>query len=301
VTTSRRKPTKATTAKAPAKKATTAKATTAKATTAKATAEKATTKATAKKAAKKPAPRKATTRSTVAKQAAAAELLPAAMAGEAGDALVLTGPPGLLRATVSVENAVDQRVAVRGLTLHRAGRRDVTGSGAAVIAPGATAQVPVSFRLQADTAPGDYTAEVEVGGVRREALLRVEPDLTMRVSPRRVLAEVGRSEVTLTVSNDGNLVVPLAAVVRARTDDGGPRHGPDLVHRAGTGDRGPAAGPDVSLTLAAATTIAPGSTAVLQAQLTVPTELDPTRRHTARVPVGTADLDVTILPRDPSE
>ena len=286
MTTSRRKPTKATTAKATARKGASTKAP---------------AKATAKATAKKAAPRKATTRSRVAKQAAAAEPLPAAMAGEAGDALVLTGPPGLLRATVSVENAVDQRVAVRGLTLHRAGRRDVTGSFAAVIAPGATAQVPVSFRLEADTAPGDYTAEVEVGGIRREALLRVEPDPTMRVSPRRLLAEVGRSEVTLTVSNDGNLVVPLAAVVRARTDDGDPRHGSDLVLRAGTGDRGPAAGPDVTLTLAAATSLAPGSTAVLQAQLTVPTELDPTRRHTARIPVGTADLDVTILPRDPSE
>ena len=34
--------------------------------------------------------------------------------------------------------AGEQRVAVRGLTLHRAGEQALTGAGAAVIAPGAT-------------------------------------------------------------------------------------------------------------------------------------------------------------------
>ncbi|MEP6855621.1 MAG: hypothetical protein ABJA33_09145 [Pedococcus sp.] len=144
--------------------------------------------------------------------------------------------------------------------------------------------MPVAFRLEQDTPPGEYPAEVEVGGVRRQALLRVEPDLSMHVSPRRTLAEVGRHAITLTVANDGNLTIALAAVVRARTDDGGPDPGPDLT-----------------LTLTAATTASPGSTTVLQGHLTVPVELDPTRRHTARIPVGTADLDVIILPRDPSE
>ncbi|MEO6413871.1 MAG: hypothetical protein ABIO48_14885 [Pedococcus sp.] len=208
------------------------------------------------------------------------------MAGTAPapDRIVLTGPPSLLRATVSVENAVDQRVAVRGLTLHRSGQQALAGSGAAVIAPGATAELPVSFRLEPDTPPGEYAAEVEVGGIRRQALLRVEPDLSMHVSPRRTLAEVGRHELTVTVANDGNLAIALAAVVRARTDDGGPDPGPD-----------------VTLTLSAATTVAPGTTTVLHGHLTVPAELDPARRHTARIPVGTADLDVIVLPRDPSE
>jgi hypothetical protein len=213
------------------------------------------------------------TRATAAKQPAAGTI-------------VLTGPPSLLRATVSVENAVDQRVAVRGLTLHRTGREALAGSGAAVIAPGATASLPVSFRLEPDTPPGEYAAEVEVGGIRRDAVLRVEPDLSMHVSPRRVLAEVGRTALTLTVTNDGNLTIALAKVVRAHTDDGSPD---------------PDAGPDVTLTLTAATSIAPGGSTVVEGDVMVPDQLDPTRRHTARIPVGTADLDVIILPRDPSE
>ncbi len=228
-------------------------------------------------AAKKSAP--------VPKPAAAPKALPgAARAATAADTIVLTGPPSLLRATVSIENAVDQRVAVRGLTLHRSGQQALAGSGAAVIAPGATADLPVSFRLEQDTPPGEYAAEVEVGGIRRQALLRVEPDLSMHVSPRRTLAEVGRHELTVTVANDGNLAIPLAAVVRARTDDGGPDPGPDIT-----------------LTLSAATTVPPGTSIVLHGHLTVPAELDPARRHTARIPVGTADLDVIVLPRDPSE
>ncbi|TPG15009.1 hypothetical protein [Pedococcus bigeumensis] len=256
----------------------------------------------------------ATKPATAAKKAgatkASAARKPAAQTPPQGsdgaDVIVLTGPPSLLRATVSVENAVDQRVSVRGLILHRSGQQALTGSGAAVIAPGATADVPVAFRLEQDTPPGEYAAEVEVGGVRREALLRVEPDLSMHVSPRRILAEVGRQAVTLTVTNDGNLTIPLAAVVRARTNDGGAvvrAHIDDgsAVVRAGTDDGGPGPGPDVTLTLTATTTLAPGSTTVLQSHLTVPAELDPARRHTARIPVGTADLDVIILPRDPSE
>ena len=231
-------------------------------------------------------PAKATPAKATPAKATPAKATPAKVtaAQPSSDAIVLTGPPGLLRATVSVENAVDQRVAVRGLTLHRSGQQALAGAGAAVIAPGATAQVPVSFRLEPDTPPGEYPAEVEVGGIRREAVLRVEPDLSMHVSPRRVLAEVGGSAVTITVTNDGNLPIPLAAVVRARTDDGGPDPGPD-----------------VTLTLTDATTAAPGTTSVLRGSLSVPDQLDPTRRHTARVPVGTADLDVIILPRDPSE
>ena len=230
-------------------------------------------------------------RSSAAKSAAgrtprksAARTSAAATDSASADAIVLSGPAGLLRATVSVENAVDRRVAVRGLTLHRRGQDALTGAGAALIAPGATAHVPVSFRLEPDTAPGEYAAEVEVGGIRREAVLRVEPDFALHLSPRRMVAGVGSTSVTLTARNDGNVPIPLATVVRARTDDGGPDPGPD-----------------VTFTLTEATTVAPGTTTVLRGSLGVPEELDPTRRHTARVPVGTADLDVIILPRDPSE
>lgn len=222
---------------------------------------------------------KTTERSQVKAPAAAARAGPELVEG-----IVLTGPPGQLRATVSVENAVDQRLAIRGLALHRPGHEAVAGSAAAVIAPGATAQVPVSVRLDPGTPPGDHVAQVEVAGLRREVVLRVEPDLALRVSPRRILAIEGEQELTLTLSNEGNVAIPLAAVQRARTDDGGPDVGPDVV-----------------LTVTDPPVVEPGMALRVPATITVPSGLDTTRRHTARVPVGTADLDVIILPRTASE
>ena len=93
-----------------------------------------------------------------------------------------------------------------------------------------------------------------------------------------------RANAKVTVVNEGNVPIPLAAVTRARTDDGGPDPGPDVTLRV--------ADPPV---------VDPGTTVTVDATLSVPDELDPTRRHLARVPVGTADLDVIVLPRTASE
>ncbi|QGN58456.1 hypothetical protein [Nostocoides sp. HKS02] len=198
--------------------------------------------------------------------------------------LLVAGPPSQLRTTVTVENTAGQQVAVRAAALHREGESVVPGGVAALIPAGATATVPVSFAIAPGTPPGEYAAEVEVGGTRRAAVVRVEPHLSMHVSPRRVLAEAGRQAIDLVVSNDGNLDVTVAALARARTDDGGPEPGPD-----------------VSLALDDAVVVAAATQVSTTAHLEVPAGLDPTRRHTASIPVGLADLDVIILPRTGSE
>lgn len=196
---------------------------------------------------------------------------------------VLTGPPGQLRTTVTVENTADRQVAVRAAALHGLGEVPVPTGVGAVIPAGATVTVPVSFSVDPATSPGEYAAELEVGGIRRPAMVRVESHLAMRVSPRRVLARPGRQDVELEVTNEGNVDVTVAALARARTDDGGPDPGPD-----------------VSLVLDADVIATASSTVSATGHLEVP-DLDPTRRHTARLPVGLADLDVIILPRTASE
>lgn len=200
------------------------------------------------------------------------------------DPIVLTGPPTRLRATVTVENTSDARLTVRGSALHLEGGRVATGTAAALIGPGTTASLPVVVPLDPLTSPGTYAAELEVSGARRAAVVHVEPHLSLEVSPGRILAVPGRQSVTLVVANHGNVAMPLAARVVARTDDGGPEPGPD-----------------VTLVFKAAVTVEPGGSATLTGRLEVPSTLDPARRHTATLPVGVADLSVIILPHRPSE
>src|SRR6478736_6877641 len=202
---------------------------------------------------------------------------------EPDDAVVLAGPPGRLTATVTVENLTADRLVVRRPTLHLDGEA-VTGAASAIIRAGRTVEVPVVVPLPATTPPGRHDAEMELGGVRHRVVVDVAPHFSLELSPRRVLAVEGSQDVALVVTNTGNVRMPLAAVTMARTDDGGPDPGPDVV-----------------LTLDAPVVVEPGGTVTLAARLEVPAGLEAARRHTASVPVGTADLDVVILPRDRSE
>jgi hypothetical protein len=201
----------------------------------------------------------------------------------AEDVIVLAGPPGRLMTTVTVHNASDDRLVVRQPTLRLEGTA-VTGAATAIIAPGATAAVPVAVPLDPSTPPGRLEGEMELGGVSRPVVVEVAPHLSLDLTPSRVLATPGRQELTLVVTNTGNVRMPLSSRAVASTDDG---------------DGEP--GPEVALVLEAPVLLEPGQRATLTARLEVPQELEPARRHTATVPVGIADLRVIILPRDTSE
>ena len=196
------------------------------------------------------------------------------------DPLIFSGPPGRLRADVTVANTGDRGLAIRGVTILREGSADIDAQAAALVPPGTTTSMQVSVPMDPGTSPGDYPAEVQVAGIRRAAVLRVEFELAMRITPRRLLAEPGTHDVSIVAVNEGNVDVPLATVTRGRTSDGGKEPGPD-----------------VTLTLDAPVVLPVASTVTLHGQLEVPPSLEPTRRHTASVPVGLADLEVIILPR----
>ena len=196
------------------------------------------------------------------------------------DPIIFSGPPGGLRADVTVANTGDHRLAVRRLTVCRDGSADVDIQVAAIVAPGTTASMPVTVQMEPGTSPGDYPAEVEVAGIRRAVLLRVDTQLSMHITPRRLLAEPGTHDVSFVAVNEGNVDVPLASVTKARSSDGGKEPGPD-----------------VTLNLRAPVVLAAASTLTIHGRLSVPPSLEPTRRHTASLPVGLADLEVIILAR----
>jgi len=70
------------------------------------------------------------------------------------------------------------------------------------------------------------------------------------------------------------------------------------VTKGRTSDGGKEPGPDITLTLKTPVILAAASTVTVHGRLSVPPSLEPTRRHTAKVPIGLADLEVIILPRN---
>jgi len=216
-----------------------------------------------------------------APKATATRKSPAKRIEKEQEPLIFTGPPSRLSADLTVANTGDRRLAVRGVTIVREGSVDLDVQAAALVPPGATASLQVRLPMDPGTSPGDYPAEVHVAGIRRTAVLRVEPELAMRITPRRLLAEPGTHGVSIVAVNEGNVELTLASVTKGRTSDGGQEPGPD-----------------VTLTLKAAVILAAASTVTVNGRLRVPPSLEPTRRHTAKVPIGLADLEVIILPRN---
>jgi hypothetical protein len=193
----------------------------------------------------------------------------------------LRGTPRRLDATVTLQNSTDHTVTVRSATLRGADLPTTTATVGARLQAGATGAVPVSVSLPPSTPPGAYAVELEVAGVAREALLQVEPELDVQISPHRLLAGTGSQPVTVRITNQGNVPVPIASVLRARVWTNGVVD--DL---------------DVTLTLDAPLTVQPGLAVDATGRLVVPDTLDPTRRHQARIPLGTATLVVLVLPHD---
>ncbi|HEX2704603.1 MAG TPA: hypothetical protein VHM65_02500 [Candidatus Lustribacter sp.] len=167
----------------------------------------------------------------------------------------------------------------------RDGHPGVAGQASALIPPGATEQVDLTIPMDPYTEPGEYAAQLDVGGVLRPVVVVVEPELAMRVSPAKVLAGPGRTSLELVVRNDGNVAIALAGTTRSWTvpsGKGDADHGPEVTLRLGADDL----------------VLEPGGMVRVTATLEVPEDLDREHRHESRVPLGLADLTVLVLPRD---
>jgi hypothetical protein len=196
---------------------------------------------------------------------------------------------------------------VRGGVLHLAGHEPIRVPIAVALRPGTTTVAPLRIDLGPAWPAGEVAGELEVGGTSVPVTLLVEPAIEVDVSPGQVLCAEGRSTVELTVRNDGNVAIPLAARTRGRL----------LPHDADRRAESPGSGaaptraprdlagqepdPQAQCRLDEPVLLAPGDSRRLTVHLEIPTGLDPTRRHRAVVPVGPADLLVTVLPTDPRD
>jgi hypothetical protein len=199
--------------------------------------------------------------------------------------LVLAGPPQSVRGRITLTNTGNERLVIRGATIHLPGREPVSVPMTALVGPGASTEAVVSADLGGGWPAGSLRGELEVNGLRRDIEVRVAQTVGLTVSPSEVLATAGTTPLSIAVRNSGNVAIPLASITRGR-----------LVPHDRDDPNGEFS--DATLTLAASVVVDPGAELVLDATVTVPKGLPPDRRHRARVPIGPADLVITVLPTE---
>ena len=201
--------------------------------------------------------------------------------------MILSGPPRSLRGRISVANTGPERLVIKGALLHLPKQSPIPVQLTALVGPGATVDSVVSIDLGPGWPAGTSRGELEVNEQRRDVEVHVVPTIGIDVTPGELLAAEGTTTITLDLRNVGNVTLPLARTTRGRlvAHDSGDPH-VDSSH-------------DATLRLARAVTLKPGESASLSAEVLVPPGLASDRRHRAHLPIGPADLVVTVLPVDP--
>ncbi len=197
----------------------------------------------------------------------------------------MAGPPQSVRGRITLTNTGSERLVIRGATMHLPGREPIAIPLTALVGPGASTEAMVAADLGGGWPAGALRGELEVNGVRRGIEVRVAQTVGLNVSPSEALATMGSTPVSIAVRNYGNVPIPLASLTRGR-----------LVPH----DRDDPQGefPDATMTLPKTTIVEPGAEVVLSATVTIPKGLAPDRRHRAHLPLGPADLVITVLPTD---
>ncbi len=255
--------------------------------------------------------------------AGAASLSPVPEVNFAGDGpVVLVGRPDALRGDLRLRNDGPRRA------LLPAGLAAGDDAGSEAPAPvgrlrpvkvpaGETRTVPLTLRMDPTTPPGEYHQTLTVGGLRREAVLRVLERIELGIEPgalrvenrpgqtvRRAVQLVNRGNVPLTLERIDPMVVDdelldcrilRRALAAVDEETGGLQEFLDeLVRQAKrTLDETGL----LELVLASGSvTLQPGESAVAELEVRVPSKLDPRARYRGRVGVYGTSLGVTLVP-----
>jgi len=234
--------------------------------------------------------------------------------------LVLAGPPSELSGRIDLHNAGDAKVVLRdaGLT-DQSGLLQLSAERhriqPLVLRPDQRGSLPLAIGVHPATPPGEYHAELDVGGRSRPVVLHVVEVVDLAVDPGSLVIENRPGLVQrkrLLVRNDGNVpfVVGDPVTVDLREDrpsDRGVRVALEPLLRLTK--------PDLDELVVALLAVAreeerlgcvearadarvevrPGETAALELDLTLKDELPATRRYRGRLPVVTRDVDVIVL------
>jgi hypothetical protein len=246
----------------------------------------------------------------------------------ANEPIQLSGPPRRLAGQVRLRNPQSL-----SLVLRDAGFSDRSGRlvhmperhtfAPVVLRPAEERAVPLVIGIDPNTPPGEYRVELDVMGQVRPAVLNVAETVALRVEPKRivVMSDLARPWRTLiVVTNEGNVPLPINPVadVDLRDDVANvrdlrgviaplladvPRNLDDFVAvlLAVLPPQGPVLGRLSVRTHGAPLELAPGHSAKLELEVTLPQELPPNGRYRGRVPVLTKDLEfIVISPAGPA-
>jgi hypothetical protein len=251
-----------------------------------------------------------------------------ALLPDAGEPLVLVGPPREVRGEFRVQNPTERKIIVRQPVLKTAAVRPRAATAATVkglpegalalrriiVRPGQSRPVPVALALDPRTPPGTYQADLDVDGQQRTVVLHVTEDVALTIAPREIVIanrSGERIKKSVVFTNDGNVPVtvrPIGVVVldeelahcralRGALADVGEtmKNLDDFV--VALGRRYHALYQTLALRVQNdEVTIAPGETQSVDLTIAVPEKLEPRSRYTGYAAISTSTLTFTIVP-----
>lgn len=251
---------------------------------------------------------------------------------DAGEPLVLVGPPRGIRGEFVVRNPTERKIIVRQPVLKAAAAPATARAKAAAakagiaalpetvalrrikVRAGQTRPVPLSLTLDPRTPPGTYQAELDVNGEQRSVVVHVTEDVALTLSPDEIVLP-GRAgekfEKRVVFTNEGNVPVHVKALGAVVLED-------DAAHcralRGALQDVGDTMKnlDDFAVALGRRyraiydtialrvqndeVTVAPGETQAIDLTITLPEKLEKRARYGGTAAISTSTLTFKVVP-----
>ena len=235
----------------------------------------------------------------------------------------LSGPPSALSGFVRLRNAQTRSRVLRHMALSdRSGKlAGLAGRHAfrPIVVRGQEERIaPLAIALDRFTPPGEYIVDLSVEGQTREAVLKVEEAVALRLAPKSLVL-MGRPGETIRkhvdISNDGNVPFGIDGIADVELHDDLaekqmvgrvigplleelPKSGEGVVAALlAVGSRGPVVGHLRIHMASGELRLAPGETTSLELDITIPDDLVPHRRFSGRAALLAADLAFIVAPQ----
>jgi hypothetical protein len=255
----------------------------------------------------------------------------AAFLVNAGQPLVLSGPPRNIRGQLQVQNRSDQKL-VRSphLSSARGSARisksisktlqsqpllsEIVSLRRIVVRPHTHCSVPIALTLDPHTAPGMYDAHLQVEGEQRDVIVHVTEDLSFSMSPNSLTLANRPGETferQVMFANHGNVPLLIKSIGAVVLDDelAVCRAVRGALHEAGAAmksvdDLAVALGHQLTKVFGTQAlkiendklTLEPGRSQLLDLSISLPEKLNARTRYTGYAAISTGNLDFTIVP-----